>query len=146
MLAITKYYCAHVTHLCVAQVETFVWILLTFWREKNKKGTMHLTCRWGRLRLRRAAEPRGRRRGRSLCHRWLGNLPCCQKISRGCFSNAEMLGYGQCNDALRGHSSSTLQEDITIATSTCLSEKRITAHAQQVHTSSRFANITSATM
>lgn len=39
----------------------------------------------------------------------------------------------RCKDALRGHSSSTLQEDITIATSTCLSERRLTAHAQQVH-------------
>lgn len=104
---------------------------------------MHLTCRWGHLRLRRAAEPRGHRRGHSLCRRWLGNLPCCEKISRGCISNTEMLGYGQCNDALRGHSLSTLQEDITIATSTCPSEKRVTAHAQQVYyVIAWFANIT----
>lgn len=54
-----------------------------------------------------------------------------------------MLGYGRCNDALRGHSSSTLQEDITIVTSTCLSERRLTAHAQQVHyVIASIANIT----
>lgn len=44
-------------------------------------------------------------------------------ISRGYFSNGELLGYVLCYDAPRGHSSSTLQEDITIATSTRLGEK-----------------------
>lgn len=64
-------------------------------------------------------------------------------ISRGDFSNVELLDYVQCYDALRGHSSSTLQENITIATSTCLGEAEVSAHAQQLQdVIYRCANIT----
>lgn len=80
-----------VTHRCRFTIQetsdSFFYLAEMFGKQNQIVMQGKLTCMSGHLRLKRAAELRVHRRGRSLSHHLLSSLPCCQRIrKRGNFS------------------------------------------------------------